>query len=117
MGNQSVLLKGINDDANIMKELLIGLVHMRVRPYYLYQCDLSQGIGHFRTTVDKGIEMMHSLTGYISGYAVPKFVIDAPGGGGKIPINYDYVISKDDKEVVLENFRGDTYRYPQPEGN
>ena len=114
LGNQSVLLKGINDDAAIMKELLLGLVHIRVRPYYLYQCDLSQGIGHFRTTVDQGIEMMHALTGYISGYAVPKFVIDAPGGGGKIPIHYNYVISKDDKEVVMENFRGGIYRYPQP---
>lgn len=114
LGNQSVLLRGINDSTEIMKELLLKLVHMRVRPYYLYQCDLSQGIGHFRTTVDEGIEIMHALTGYISGYAVPKFVIDAPGGGGKIPINYDYVLSRDDKEVVMENFRGKIYRYPQP---
>lgn len=113
LGNQSVLLRGINDNVETMKTLLLKLVHMRVRPYYLYQCDLSCGIGHFRTSVDKGIEIMHALTGYISGYAVPKFVIDAPGGGGKIPINYDYVISKDNKEVVMENFRGDTYRYPQ----
>lgn len=87
---------------------------MRVRPYYIYQCDLSEGIGHFRTTVDKGIEIMHALQGNISGFAVPKFVIDAPGGGGKIPINYEYVISKDDKEVVMENYRGGVYRYPQP---
>jgi lysine 2,3-aminomutase len=85
-----------------------------VRPYYLYQCDLSRGIGHFRTKVETGIKIMHDLTGNISGYAVPKFVIDAPGGGGKVPINYDYVISKDDREVVMENFRGNIYRYPQP---
>ncbi|MEG1632749.1 MAG: KamA family radical SAM protein [Oscillospiraceae bacterium] len=114
LGNQSVLLRGVNDDAETMKQLLLKLVHMRVRPYYLYQCDLSQGIGHFRTTVDKGIEIMHALQGNISGYAVPKFVIDAPGGGGKIPVNYEYVISKNDKEVVLENYRGETCRYPQP---
>lgn len=114
LGNQSVLLKGINDDAETMKKLLLGLVHMRIRPYYLYQCDLSKGIGHFRTTVEKGVEIMHALTGNISGYAVPKYVIDAPGGGGKIPINYEYVISRDDKEVVMENYRGDIYKYPQP---
>ena len=114
LGNQSVLLKGVNDDTQVMKELLLKLVHMRVRPYYLYQCDLSQGIGHFRTTVDKGIEMVHELTGNISGYAVPKYVIDAPAGGGKIPVGYNYVISKDDREVVMENYRGITYRYPQP---
>ncbi len=116
LGNQSVLLRGINDDAETMKELLLKLVHMRVRPYYLYQCDLSVGIGHFRTTVDKGIEIMHALTGNISGYAVPKFVIDAPGGGGKVPVGYEYVVSRDDKEVVMENFRGGIYRYPQPRG-
>jgi lysine 2,3-aminomutase len=114
LGNQSVLLKGINDDTDTMKALLVGLVHMRVRPYYMYQCDLSQGIGHFRTNVDKGIEIMHSLTGNISGFAVPKFVIDAPEGGGKVPVNYEYVISKDDKDVVLENYRGEIYHYPQP---
>lgn len=114
LGNQTVLLRGINDSADTLKELFLKLVHMRVRPYYLYQCDLSRGIGHFRTSVDKGIEIMHALTGYISGYAVPKFVIDAPGGGGKVPVNYNYIISKDDKEVVMENYRGEVYRYPQP---
>lgn len=114
LGNQSVLLRGVNDDVQTMKSLLLKLVHMRVRPYYLYQCDLSKGIGHFRTTVETGIEILHALTGYISGYAVPRFVIDAPGGGGKIPVNYNYVVSRDDTEVVLENFRGDFYRYPQP---
>lgn len=113
LGNQTVLLKGINDNVEIMKELMLKLVHMRVRPYYLYQCDLSVGIGHFRTNVETGIKIMHGLTGYISGYAVPKFVIDAPGGGGKIPINYEYVLSKDDNEVVMENYCGKRYSYPQ----
>ena len=85
---------------------------MRIRPYYLYQCDLSRGIGHFRTSVDCGIKIMHDLTGNISGFAVPKYVIDAPNGGGKIPVNYNYIISKDDREVIMENFRGNIYRYP-----
>ncbi len=114
LGNQTVLLRGINDNAETMKRLLLGLVKMRVRPYYLYQCDLSCGIGHFRTRVEAGIEIMHQLTGNISGYALPKYVIDAPGGGGKIPLGYDYVVSRDDHEVVLENYRGQRYRYPQP---
>ncbi|MEN6635919.1 MAG: KamA family radical SAM protein [Clostridiaceae bacterium] len=115
LGNQTVLLRGVNDDATTMKRLLLGLVKMRVRPYYLYQCDLSCGIGHFRTRVEVGIDIMHQLTGNISGYALPKYVIDAPGGGGKIPVAYDYVLNKDDREVVLENYRGQRYRYPQPE--
>ncbi|MDF2685952.1 MAG: kamA [Clostridia bacterium] len=114
LGNQSVLLRGINDNAEVMKELLLKLVHMRVRPYYLYQCDLSRGISHFRTDVETGIDIMHKLTGNISGYAVPKYVIDAPHGGGKIPINYNYVISKDDREVVMENYKGEIYKYPLP---
>lgn len=113
LGNQSVLLRGVNDDADVMKELLLKLVHMRVRPYYLYQCDLSQGISHFRTRVDAGIDIIHKLTGNISGYAVPKYVIDAPGGGGKIPVGFNYVISRDDSEVVMENYQGKTFRYPQ----
>lgn len=112
LGNQSVLLKGINDNPEVMKDLLLKLVHMRVRPYYLYQCDLSKGIGHFRTSVECGINIMHELTGRISGYAVPKYVIDAPMGGGKIPVNYNYVISSDDKEVTMENYLGKIYKYP-----
>ena len=115
LGNQTVLLRGVNDDADTMKRLLLGLVKMRVRPYYLYQCDLSRGIGHFRTRVEKGVEIMHALTGCISGYALPKYVIDAPGGGGKIPVGYEYVVSKDDGEVILENYLGKRYRYPQPQ--
>jgi lysine 2,3-aminomutase len=114
LGNQTVLLRGVNDDAETMKRLLLGLVKIRVRPYYLYQCDLSCGIGHFRTRVETGIDIMRQLTGNISGYALPKYVIDAPGGGGKIPVGYDYVVSRDDSEVLLENYRGQRYRYPQP---
>ncbi len=86
-----MLLKHVNDSTEVMKELLLKLVRGRVRPYYLYQCDLSQGLGHFRTDVEKGIEIIQGLTGYISGYAVPKFVIDAPRGGGKIPLGPEYL--------------------------
>lgn len=114
LGNQTVLLRGVNDDADTMKRLMLGLVHMRVRPYYLYQCDLSRGIGHFRTKVEEGVSIVHALQGNISGYAVPKFVIDAPGGGGKIPVGYPYVLSRDDNEVLLENYKGIQYAYPQP---
>lgn len=114
LGNQSVLLKGVNNDASVMKDLLLKLVKARVRPYYLYQCDLSQGISHFRTKVEEGIEIMHSLQGNISGFAIPKFVIDAPGGGGKVPINYNYVKSLNSKEIVFTNFKGKTYHYPEP---
>jgi lysine 2,3-aminomutase len=117
LGNQSVLLRGINDDTDTMKELLLKLVKARVRPYYLYQCDLSQGLNHFRTRVEKGIEIMQSLTGSISGYAVPKYVIDAPHGGGKVPINPEYIISMDDKEVVMRNYKGKLYTYPQQDNN
>jgi lysine 2,3-aminomutase len=114
LGNQSVLLRNINDNTETMQELLLKLVKARIRPYYLYQCDLSEGLGHFRTRVEKGIEIMQNLTGTISGYALPKFVIDAPGGGGKIPINPEYIISMNDDEVVMRNYKGDTYTYPQP---
>jgi len=115
LGNQSVLLRGVNDDAAVMKELLLKLVKARVRPYYLYQCDLSQGLGHFRTDVRTGIEIIRQLTGNISGYAIPRFVIDAPDGGGKIPINPETVLSLDDREVVMLNFAGKTCTYPQPD--
>ncbi len=115
LGNQSVLLRGINDNADIMKELLLKLVKARVRPYYLYQCDMSQGLSHFRTRVETGIQIIQSLTGTISGYALPRYVIDAPGGGGKVPINPLYVMSIDDHEVVLKNYEGKIFRYPQPQ--
>jgi lysine 2,3-aminomutase len=115
LGNQSVLLRNINDNTETMKELLLKLVKARIRPYYLYQCDLSEGLGHFRTRVDTGIEIIRNLTGNISGYAIPKFVIDAPNGGGKVPINPEYILEKDDEKVVIHNYKGKTYSYPQPQ--
>lgn len=114
LGNQSVLLRGINDNEEAMKALLLRLVHNRVRPYYLYQCDLTEGIGHFRTGVQKGIEIMHALQGNISGFAVPKYVIDSPGGGGKVPVAYNYIHKLDREEAVFENYEGKEYRYPNP---
>ena len=113
IGNQSVLLKNVNDDVGTMKELLLKLVSARVRPYYIYQCDLCEGIGHFRTKVQTGVSMIEALTGDISGFAVPRFVIDAPDGGGKVPVNPEYVISMDDDEVIMRNYRGAVYTYPQ----
>ncbi len=114
LGNQSVLLRGVNDNTETLKELFTKLVKIRVRPYYLYQCDLSKGIGHFRTPVSQGIEIMKNIRGYISGFAVPEFVIDAPGGGGKTPANPEYIMSMDNKRVVMKNFEGGTYIYPNP---
>ncbi|MCL2136429.1 MAG: KamA family radical SAM protein [Coriobacteriia bacterium] len=113
VGNQSVLLKGVNDDPTVMRELLYKLVKARVRPYYLYQCDLIRGTSHFRTKVQTGIDIIHALTGNITGFAVPKYVIDAPQGGGKVPINPEYVVSMDDERVVMTNYEGKTYTYPQ----
>ena len=115
LGNQSVLLKNVNDDTDTMKELLLKLVKARIRPYYIYQCDLCEGIGHFRTRVETGVEIIKNLTGHISGFAVPKLVVDAPGGGGKIPLNPDYIISIDDEKLVMRNYQGDIYTYPQPQ--
>lgn len=117
LGNQSVLLKGINDTPEKMKALLLRLVHARIRPYYLYQCDLTSGIAHFRTPVETGIRILHELQGHISGFAIPKFVIDAPGGGGKVPFNYQYMISHTDREIVFENYLGKIYRYPEPDSD
>ncbi len=114
LGNQTVLLKGVNDCPGIMKELMQKLVRNRVRPYYIYQCDLSQGIGHFRTRVSKGIEIMENLRGHTSGLAIPTFVIDAPGGGGKIPILPQYVLSQSEDKIVLRNFEGNIYVYTEP---
>jgi len=114
LGNQSVLLRGVNDCPNIMKKLLHKLVSNRVRPYYLYQCDLAKGIGHFRTSVGKGIEIMENLRGHTSGFAIPTYVIDAPGGGGKIPVMPQYVISQSDHKVILRNFEGNVYSYTEP---
>jgi lysine 2,3-aminomutase len=114
LGNQSVLLAGVNDCPVIMKKLVHRLVANRVRPYYLYQCDLSEGLTHFRTPVGKGIEIIESLIGHTSGFAVPTYVIDAPGGGGKIPVMPNYLISWSANKVVLRNYEGviTTYREP-----
>lgn len=112
LGNQSVLLKGVNDDVDVLRELFLKLVKNRIRPYYLYQCDIAQGISHFRTKVETGIEVIKSLRGNISGYAIPTFVIDAPNGGGKIPINPEYIVSIDNKKIRMKNYKDEIYSYP-----
>lgn len=114
MGNQMVLLKGVNDDYRIVKELNHRLLLMRVRPYYIYQCDLSQGISHFRTDIKTGLDIMEKLRGHTSGLAVPTFVVDAPGGGGKIPLLPEYVVSHEGKKWVLRNFQRRTFTYVEP---
>jgi L-lysine 2,3-aminomutase len=113
LGSQTVLLKGINDNIPVMKELFHKLLKIRVRPYYLYQCDLIPGSGHFRTTVKKGLEIMKGLRGFTSGYAVPTFVVDAPGGGGKIPLLPDYVVDHNEERIVLRNYKGLVCEYPE----
>lgn len=115
LGNQSVLLADVNDCPRIMKSLLHKLVQNRVRPYYLYQCDLSQGLSHFRTPIGKGIEIMESLIGHTSGFARPTYVIDAPGGGGKIPVMPNYIISWSTNKVVLRNYEGVITTYKEPD--
>ncbi len=114
LGNQSVLLRGVNDCVHIMKKLVHDLVKIRVRPYYIYQCDLSMGLEHFRTPVSKGIEIIENLRGHTSGYAVPTFVVDAPGGGGKTPVMPTYLISQSSGRVVLRNFEGVITTYTEP---
>lgn len=115
LGNQSVLLSGVNDCPRIMRTLVHKLVTNRVRPYYLYQCDLSEGLSHFRTPVGKGIEIIESLIGHTSGFSVPTYVIDAPGGGGKIPIMPNYLISWSTNKVVLRNYEGVITTYKEPD--
>ncbi|MAS90489.1 MAG: lysine 2,3-aminomutase [Verrucomicrobiales bacterium] len=115
LGNQSVLLKGVNDDISTMKSLVHKLLQCRVRPYYLYQCDLIEGSSHLRTSASKGIEIIEGLRGHTSGYAVPQFVIDAPGGGGKIPINPEYVVEKNSKQLKIRNYEGKSFIYPEPQ--
>jgi lysine 2,3-aminomutase len=115
LGNQTVLLAGINDCVHIQRKLVQDLVRIRVRPYYLYQCDLVEGAGHFRTPVAKGIEVMEGLRGHTSGFAVPTYLIDAPGGGGKIPVLPDYLISQSDHKVILRNYEGYISTYEEPE--
>lgn len=116
LGSQTVLLKGINDDIEVIKPLMHGLLKARVKPYYLFQCDPTTGSAHFRTPVEKGIEIIKGLRGFTSGYAVPQFVIDAPGGGGKVPLLPDYVAGRDGDDLLITNFEGGTYRYHDPEG-
>jgi lysine 2,3-aminomutase len=112
LGSQTVLLKGINDNVETMRRLMQGLMRIRVKPYYLYQCDPISGSSHFRTPVETGLEMIRGLRGHTSGYAVPHYVIDAPGGGGKIPLLPSYVEGRDGNDVLLRNFEGNHYRYP-----
>ncbi len=112
LGSQTVLLKGVNDRIEVMKSLMQGLLKIRVRPYYLYQCDPVVGTSHFRTPVSKGLEIIRGLRGHTSGYAVPTYVVDAPGGGGKIPLLPDYSKGSDDGFLILENYEGRTFRYP-----
>lgn len=115
LGNQSVLLRGVNDSPYIMTELVHRLVEIRIRPYYIYQCDLSHGIGHFRTSIRKGIAIMEALIGNTSGFCVPVFVVDAPGGGGKIRVMPQYNISESDRVYVLRNYEGVITTYHEPE--
>jgi lysine 2,3-aminomutase len=112
LGSQTVLLRDINDQVEILKDLFLGLLKNRVRPYYLYQCDPVPGSAHFRTPVEKGLEIIRGLRGHISGYAVPHFVVDAPGGGGKIPLLPEYYLGREGNNIRLKNFEGKTYIYP-----
>ncbi|HPC74490.1 MAG TPA: KamA family radical SAM protein [Syntrophales bacterium] len=112
LGSQTVLLAGINDDVEVMTRLVHGLIKIRVKPYYLYQCDPISGSSHFRTSIEKGLEIIRGLRGHTTGYAVPTYVIDAPGGGGKIPLLPEYVVGRDDHHLLLRNYQGQLYRYP-----
>jgi lysine 2,3-aminomutase len=114
LGNQSVLLRGVNDSVDVQKALVHKLLMCRVRPYYLYQCDLINGSSHLRTPVADGVAIIEGLRGHTTGYAVPQFVIDGPGGGGKIPINPNYLIDHSPGRVTLRNYEGETFEYPDP---
>ena len=113
LGNQSVLLRHVNDDAEVMKAHVQKLLMCRVKPYYMYQCDLIAGSAHLRTSVRTGLEIMEQLRGHTTGYAIPQFVIDAPGGGGKVPINPDYILSRDSERIVIRNYEGQVFEYPE----
>src|SRR5207244_5867806 len=113
LGNQSVLLRHVNDDPIVMKAQVQKLLMCRVRPYYLFQCDLIAGSAHLRTSVRQGLEIMEGLRGHTTGYAIPQYVIDAPGGGGKVPINPEYVLERSDDRVVIRNFEGRIFEYPE----
>ena len=117
LGNQSVLLAGVNDTPDTMRALIHKLLRCRVRPYYLYQCDLIHGSAHLRTSVAKGLEIMEALRGHTTGYAVPQYVIDAPGGGGKVPVSPGYVVYHDNEKVVLRNYEGRIFEYPEKPGD
>jgi lysine 2,3-aminomutase len=117
LGNQSVLLAGVNDTPDTMRALIHKLLRCRVRPYYLYQCDLIHGSTHLRTSVAKGLEIMEALRGHTTGYAVPQYVIDAPGGGGKVPVSPGYVVYHDNEKVVLRNYEGRIFEYPEKPGD
>jgi lysine 2,3-aminomutase len=113
LGNQSVLLKYVNDDAAVMKAHVQKLLMCRVKPYYIYQCDLISGSAHLRTSVRKGLEIMEKLRGHTTGYAVPTYVIDAPGGGGKVPVSPEYILSRNTDRVVIRNYEGKIFEYPE----
>jgi lysine 2,3-aminomutase len=113
LGNQSVLLRNVNDNVDVMKVLVQKLLRCRVRPYYLYQCDLISGSSHLRTSVREGIKIIEGLRGHTTGYAIPQFVIDAPGGGGKIPINPETIVSHDNNQIVIRNYEGKEFEYPE----
>jgi len=114
LGSQTVLLKGINDKPYVMKKLVHELLKIRVRPYYIYQCDLATGTEHFRTSVATGVQIIEKLRGHTTGYAIPTYVIDAPGGGGKIPVGPEYLIAKEKGKLVLRNYEGQVFEYPEP---
>jgi lysine 2,3-aminomutase len=114
LGNQSVLLDGVNDNVDVMRMLVQKLLRCRVRPYYLYQLDLIQGSSHLQVPVSKGLEIMEGLRGHTTGYAIPQYVIDAPGGGGKVPINPNYVLYHDTEKVIIRNYEGKVFEYPEP---
>jgi lysine 2,3-aminomutase len=113
LGNQSVLLRDVNDDPTTMLAHVQKLLLCRVKPYYIYQCDLITGSAHLRTSVRRGLEIMEQLRGHTTGYAVPQYVIDAPGGGGKVPINPQYILSKNEERIVIRNFEGRVFEYPE----
>ena len=115
LGNQSVLLKGINDSAEVMTKLCRHLLLMKIRPYYIFQCDLAEGISHFRTSIKKGVEIIRKMRGWISGLAIPQYVVDAPGGGGKVPMNPDYFVSRDGNKVTLRNYENNEFDYYEVE--
>lgn len=114
LGSQTVLLKGVNDSVEVMKELVQKLLRIRVKPYYLYQADMTLGTDHFRTTIEKGLEIIRGLQGHTSGMAVPYYVIDTPGGGGKVRLLPDSIVEFNEKEIVVRNYEGKTFHYPQP---